>query len=137
VVHWATYGDGGDTPTRWSDEPGTLLCTNPLSWRLGQDRVGSEKNRGAVVPSGRFNIKFWGSDRAEGVEFGPLAQPITGHTWAQCRGELLYVEAQLDNELSAYSMGAQRNYHGLDYALFYMDVRENARRRVAAYLARD
>jgi hypothetical protein len=135
VVHWATYGDGGDAPTRWTDEPGTLLCTNPLSWRLGEDRVSSEKNRGAVVPSGRFNIKFWGADRAEGVEFGPLGQPITGHTWAQCRGELLYVEAQLDNDFSAYSMGGERNYHGLDYALFYMDVRENAQRRVAAYLA--
>ena len=69
--------------------------------------------------------------------FGPLGRPIPEHTWAQCRGGLLYVEAQLDNEFSAYSMGEERNYHGLDYALFYMDVRENAQRRVEAYLARD
>ena len=57
-------------------------------------------------------------------------------TWAQCRGGRLYVEAQLDNAFSAYSMGNERNYHGLDYALFYMDVRENAQRRVEAYLAK-
>jgi hypothetical protein len=27
-----------------------------------------------------------------------------------------------------------KNYHGLDYPLFHMDIRENARVRAAAYL---
>jgi hypothetical protein len=30
--------------------------------------------------------------------------------------------------------GSEGNYHGLDYALFYMDIRENAMLKVKTYL---
>ena len=30
--------------------------------------------------------------------------------------------------------GSGGNYHGLDYALFYMDIRENAKLKVNTYL---
>jgi carboxymethylenebutenolidase len=140
VVHWATFGEGGAAPRPLAGgtrrEGDHVLCTNPLSWKIDEARADRSLARGAVLPSGRFNIQFWRSDRARGIAFEPLSAPIPEHTWAQCRNGNLIVEAQIDNGFSAYGLGRDRNYHGLDYALFYMDIRENAKRRVAAYLAR-
>lgn len=138
VVHWETWGEGGGRPERLGrrreEEPrGATLCTNPLSWRVDEERVDRSRHRGAVVPSGRFNVKVWGADRAEGVRFDPLWEPIPKHTWAQCRNGRLFVEPQEDNLFAAYSLG-DRDYHGLDYALFYMDLRENAKHRVLAFM---
>ena len=39
---------------------------------------------------------------------------------------------QTDQGFSKYVAG--KNYHGLDYALFYMDIRENAIQWVQTYL---
>lgn len=136
VVHWATYGEGG-SQSRWGAGEGTPLCTNPLSWKLDGKRAGRSQNRGALQPSGRYNIKFWGRDRAAGTVFKPFLQPIPNHTWAQCRDGMLFVDVQVDTIFSRYSIGGGRNYHGIDYALFYMDIRENAKHRTDAFLVKD
>jgi len=134
AVHWATYGEGGNADEWSTDE--SLLCTNPLSWAVDEARVDAARHRGAVVPSGQFTIEIWGKDEAHGVEFRPLAEPDSQHTWAQCEGGLLFVARQEDNAYSAYGRMPGNNYHGLDYPLFYMDIRDNAILRVDAFLAR-
>ena len=133
VVHWATYGPGA----RAVDfEPGTTtLCTNPLTWTVNEEPAPASANLGAVVPSGSFNVAFWGEDRAEGVQFQPLAAPLTAHTGAQCQDGALIADDQAGSPFAMYAGPDADNYHGLDYALFYMNIRENARARVNAYLA--
>ncbi len=130
VVHWKTFAEGGKEDRIKPNE--TFLCTNPLSWKVDHERVSADFNRGAVLPTGKFNVKLWGKDKAKGTVFGPLESPIPKQTWAQCQSGLLYVAKQTDKGFSKY--GAMKNYHGLDYALFYMDIRENAIRRVDTYL---
>jgi hypothetical protein len=130
VVHWKTFAEGGKEDRIIPNE--TFLCTNPLSWKVNNERVAAEFNRGAVLPTGKFNLKLWGKDKAKGTVFGPLDSPIPRHTWAQCQSGLLYVAKQTDKGFSRF--GAMKNYHGLDYALFYMDIRENAIQRVKTYL---
>jgi hypothetical protein len=44
------------------------------------------------------------------------------------------VEEQLEEPFASYTLALGKNYHGLDYPLFYMDIRENAKARVRAYL---
>jgi hypothetical protein len=44
------------------------------------------------------------------------------------------VEEQREEPFASYTLSPGKNYHGLDYALFYMDIRENAKARVQAYL---
>lgn len=134
VIHWATYGEGGSDDGWNGDE--VLLCTNPLSWAVDEQRVDAARHRGGVLPSGKFNIKIWGKDVAEGVVFAPLAEPDSQHTWAQCQDGLLFVALQEDNGYSGYGRMPGHNYHGLDYPLFHMDIRDNAVLRVDAYLAR-
>ncbi len=134
VIHWETYGEGGKHDG-WHG-PDELLCTNPISWNIDGERAGPEGHQGAVTPSGDFNIKIWGEDKAEGVEFEPLGEPDPNHTWAQCTDGVLYVAEQKGGKYERYGRMPGKNYHGLDYALFFMDIRENAKLRVDAYLAR-
>ncbi|HEX2590585.1 MAG TPA: hypothetical protein VHL34_03785, partial [Rhizomicrobium sp.] len=88
----------------------------------------------AVAQSGRFQIAFWGSDAASGVQFGPLPVPVPHQTWAECRKGLLFVADQTGTPFGALDLGG-KNYHGLDYPLFAMDIRENAEARANAYLS--
>jgi hypothetical protein len=131
IAHWMTFGDGADTKSDGLDKP---VCTNPLSWKRDGGRAPASASKGAVAQSGRFQIAFWGSDAASGVDFGALPAPVPHQTWAECRGGLLIVADQTGTPFGALDLGG-KNYHGLDYPLFAMDIRENAQARVAAYLA--
>ena len=134
VIHWATFGDGG------GPEPGIfkekLLCINPLSWLRDGPRAPASSHQGGVPSSGRFALEIWGKDVANGTEFKPLEAPVKNLTWAECRNGLLYVADQAGSPFGRLSLG-NKNYHGLDYPLFHMDIRLNAEARVAAYLARN
>jgi len=131
IIHWATFGDGGGPePGSFTDK---LLCVNPLSWLRDGPRAPASAHQGGVPQSGRFSIQVWGKDVAKGIEFKPLAAPVKALTWAECRNGLLYVADQAGGPLDGLSLG-NKNYHGLDYPLFHMDIRLNAQARVAAYL---
>ena len=134
VVHWDTVGEGGDAVQRDEDS----LCTNPLSWRVDEEVATADRHRGAVPGAGVYTVAFRGEDVPLGTQFTELAAPLPRHTWAQCRGGTLFVADQSGTPMMRASMGlgASRNYHGLDYPLFHMDIRDNAAVRVAEYLAR-
>ena len=132
IIHWATFGDGGGPDA--GAFPDKLLCVNPLSWLRDGPRAPASEHKGGVPQSGRFSIQMWGADVAKGIEFKPLGAPVKNWTWAECRNGLLYVADQAGGPFGALSLG-NKNYHGLDYPLFQMDIRENVQARVAAYLA--
>ena len=46
---------------------------------------------------------------------------------------LLFVTDQTGTRFQAFGV-SEGNYHGLDYALFYIDIRENAILKVKTYL---
>jgi hypothetical protein len=142
VVHWATYGPEGrpmqgNAPLEVAgiDANAPALCTNPLTWTTTEEPAPASANLGAVVPSGSFNVQLWGEDRARGVTFEPLAAPLPAHTGARCSEGRLVVDEQTDARFAQSSLG--QNYHGLDYALFYMNIRTNAQARTDAYLAQE
>jgi len=132
IIHWATYGEGAN-PVR-DDTKDKLVCVNPLTWLRDGPLAPASLNKGSVPPSGKFQFNFWGSDKSTGVQFPPLAAPIKAHTTAECRGGFLFAQDQKGTVFGRLAI-AGKNYHGLDYALFAMDIRENAQARVAAYLA--
>jgi hypothetical protein len=130
VIHWATYGEGA-TPVR-TDTKDKLLCINPLTWTRDGGMAQASLSKGAVPISGRFQIKFWGSDAAGGVAFAPLKAPLPAWTTAECRNGFLFARDQHGTPFAKLDVGG--NYHGLDYPLFGMDIRENAIARAAAFL---
>lgn len=131
IIHWATFGDGGGPDA--GAFPDKLLCVNPLSWLRDGPRAPASAHQGGVPQSGRFSIQMWGKDAPKGIEFKPLSAPVKAWTWAECRNGLLYVADQAGGPFDGLSLG-NKNYHGLDYPLFQMDIRLNAEARVAAYL---
>lgn len=134
VIHFATYGDGGSSDDEWMEEK-TQVCTNPLSWRNEGPRTEASLHKGAVSTSGDFTIEFWGKDEAKDIDFGPLGAPIPGHTWAECIDGDLIIADQSDTAFGAGAIMGGKNYHGLDYPMFHMDIRENAILRSHAYLS--
>ena len=131
IVHWATFGEGGVVPSEMSD----LVCVNPLTWRRDGARADAALHQGGVPPSGKFSAKLWGDDAAQGTVFAPLGAPMPNLTWAECKDGILWVADQSGNPIGKLSI-PRRNYHGLDYPLFHMDIRKNVAERVGAYLKR-
>jgi hypothetical protein len=136
VNHWVTWGEGGDPSEFELIQGGTTICTNPLTWRLDGGRAEAALSKGAVASIGTYSPGIFGKDKADGQSFGPLGRPMTGYTWAECRNGNLFVEDQSEGKLGqAPLMPGTNNYHGIDYQLFHMDIRENASERAAAWLA--
>ena len=132
VMHWDTMPEGSAPLER----PEESLCTNPLSWQVNGEVAGAELNDGAVVPEGIYNVAFGGSDDAPTQQhFESLGEPVKGQTWAQCQDGSLYVKDQAGTGFEAMGSGNLGSYHGLDYALFYMNVHNNAKLRSSRYLA--
>jgi|TARA_B100001964_G_scaffold35794_1_gene38410 hypothetical protein len=137
VVHWDTQAEGAPADLLGMPRPVDSLCTNPLSWQVNEEMVPAEQNAGAVFPEGTYNATMGkGEDAPTAQVFEALPAPLQQHTWAQCRDGWLYVEDQKGSEFDkAGTVDASGNYHMLDYSLFYMNIRNNAKLRVNRYMA--
>lgn len=131
VIHWDTMPEGTEPMQR----PEESLCTNPLSWRVDEELANRTLNEGAVLPEGIFNSAF---GKAEDVStqqtFESLDKPTPHLTSAQCRDGTLFAERQTDNGFSEVGSRMLDTYHEIDYALFYMNIHNNARLRARTYL---
>lgn len=90
------------------------ICVNPLTWSTDGAHAPHEANLGAV--------NFDGSDAHE-----------PGAADAQCREGRLRVSEIRSDHYTLMPLGRD-NFHIYDYALFYVNVRQNAQARVDAYL---
>ncbi|MEQ8860949.1 MAG: DUF3089 domain-containing protein [Pseudomonadales bacterium] len=134
VIAWDTYGDGGNAGER-NDVP--ALCTNPLTWRVDQTLAPAAENRGALLAAWPYVLDF-ADDSPRRQVTDALPAPLAGHTWAQCRGSVLYIADQSDTAFAFDQPfdDQSRSYHAYDYAMFYMNIRDNAMDRADAWLAR-
>jgi hypothetical protein len=131
IVHWATYRDGSKPGEELA---GDTVCVNPLNWKRDGGYAPASLHKGGVPPSGKFSGKFWGDDGPQSVVFEPLKAPVPNGTWAACRHGQLMVADQENTPFREFDMLGTGNYHGADYPLFHMDIRENAQTRIAAYM---
>jgi hypothetical protein len=149
VAAWDTYAEGaaarGHEPMlhwvdgalrRYEDTP--RQCTNPISWRADEAATDPSAHRGAVAPVNTGNPvvmrKLLMSEAPLGVSIAALGAPRGGWLTARCEGGVLRVPDVGD--LGWPETEAQPgNYHLMDYELFYLDIRENAAARVAAWRA--
>ena len=132
LVQWDTWGEHG-SPMRDSDR-GKTVCVNPVSWKRDGGITQPAEHKGAVTTSGSFSVKSWGNDAPNNYDFGSLGPALKTYTHAQCQNGLLLVDDQKGEPFGKLDMGGE-NYHGLDYPLFAIDIRENAIARVKTYLA--
>jgi hypothetical protein len=90
------------------------VCVNPLSWKRDEQPAPSANHLGSVD-------KYFVDLHRNYVE-------------AKCEGEMLWV--RLPRNEAYESSRDRRNYHIVDYNLFYMNLRENVEQRVQAFLRR-
>ncbi|MEZ4956855.1 MAG: DUF3089 domain-containing protein [Saprospiraceae bacterium] len=108
VCSWRTFKYGYIPPTYLVGD--SIVVTNPLSWMTGEELVPKENHKGAVLKN--FNKIF-----PQILD----AQVSNGILWAhkpKFPGSFLF---------------NRKNYHIADFNFYYLDVRENAQRRVAAF----
>ncbi len=95
-----------------------LVCVNPLDWRQ-DSQAPAAANRGAIYSAGRNE---------------PIPAPVPELTGAQCEDGLLGVEVPLgERRHFSDALTLMGVYHDFDYGLFYMNIRENVSKRVAAW----
>lgn len=110
------------------------ICVNPLSWELDGGLVTAEKHVGGVPASGEFQFSISGDNAAIGVEFEPLAAPVTQLVSAQCKKGILFISDQSNTAFKKIGVGfVKGSYHLLDLSIFHLDIRENVKVRIAAY----
>ncbi|MCP5432994.1 MAG: DUF3089 domain-containing protein [Alphaproteobacteria bacterium] len=114
VVNYGTYGEGGPPPP---GKNASFQCSNPLSWDDPGAKAPASKNLGALVGA---------------VLHDPIPATVPGRIGAQCRDGTLWADVPEDSRWYALRQ-KPNNYHNQDYSLFYMNLRENAAVRVAAY----
>ena len=131
LVHWDTMNVAQinkDLPVYSNN-----ICVNPITWKNEGSLSELQDAKGAVQVSGEFNLEFSGDDGPTDQIFTPLGAPLKKYVQAQCKDGALFASDQTGTRFQTFS-GSGGNYHGLDYALFYMDIRENAKLKVSTYL---
>jgi len=126
LIHWATFSELYPDQEGWNT---AMICVNPLTWKADDQKAAKELNKGAVPFTGVYNSSVMGDDVATGEVFESLSKPDPEYTHATCVNGKLLVANQAD---ASDAMG-KGNYHGLDYILFHMNIRDNVKQRVQAY----
>jgi len=108
IVSFNTYG--------WEASPNYVdysqaICVNPLSWKQNDELEGRAAHRGGVPRT------FDGLD----------ANMID----CKCNRGILWISKPKER---GYLMMGGKNYHLMDYHLFYMDLRSNVEDRIGRYL---
>jgi len=134
VIGWQTFAPDGEpaelivsylnTPS-FSGEPKdgtTMLCVNPLSFTRDTVPVDADKSLGGVpFPGGAQN----------------LSAPVKNLVAARCKDDgFLYMDRKPGGNFDNLVFPGG-NYHPQDIQLFYRDIQENVRLRIATFLAAD
>ena len=109
VISWRTFLEGYE-PAYIKKEMGSSIAINPLTWNQDTDPAPRTLNKGGILP-GFSNLVPRVSD----------AQVHDGVLWIHrphFKGSILY---------------RTKNYHIADINLFYVNIRDNLRTRLAAY----
>jgi hypothetical protein len=120
LVTWRTMAEGADP--RLDSNPGeatdgVTVCVNPLTWQQDDAPAPPAANLGSIGL----------------VMLGGPGKPRPGLVGARCRDGVLWINAPKGPGFCfAHADGI---YHAYDYALFYMNIRQNAAQRVEAFLA--
>ena len=124
VVAWNARGLAY-VPTRYDlrrADARDWVCTNPLSWRNDSAAVPRESNLGAVFLETDDHAPRVGFADARCVD-GML---VVAHIGAAPR--------DIPSRILDYVMG-RGNYHPIEYQIFFMNIRQNAMMRAAAFIA--
>ena len=109
-------------------DPGPRICVNPITWRTDSKRSDRRNHLGALTVEAGYS--------ALDTSLGEL---VSGTVSAYCGDEStrkwLFVNGDRDEKLKLQGFWSlfMRNLHGLDYGLFWGNIRENATARARVH----
>ena len=117
----------------------TPLGINPLNWTMSTKKVAADKNQGAVISNmknSRAGIKWesFASDAKIGLNTLGLTSPFKEEVSAQLRADGFLYISKPEHRVFSSMLLPGGNYHNYDYALFYMNLRENVKERLEVFL---
>ena len=121
VVGWNTV-EG--TSTGLFPDADALICTNPLTWEDDGSYAGHDLNLGGI------GYPTYG--RPENDEDYTLMNVEVGAADAECSNGMLTIPELRSESFPSRMPGG--SMHIYDYSLFYLNLRQNALRRAAAFL---
>jgi len=110
-VTWRTF-EKGEIPSSVKKENGDSQCVNPLTWKTDTDWASEKLNKGALFDFDKLLPNFTGAGN----------EPESKILWVK-------MPDHFENKYKKI-----KNYHVLDYNLFWMNIRENVKERIDAYL---
>ena len=111
LLNWNTYL-WDKKPSRLQDLYKSSICVNPLSWTADNSYMPKESNHGSLPRS-----------------FDKILPAIAD---AKCEDGILWTHKISEDGFPTLELG--KNYHLIDYHLFYKSIRENATLRVKSFL---
>ena len=112
-VGWRSFAKG-EIPKGAAAENGNSVCVNPLTWTTSGEWASLELHRG-IMNNFKTNV------------------PHTVSAGIEPSAKILWIDTQvaLDDQKKKMT-----NYHRWDYNLFWMNIRQNVKDRINAYLAK-
>lgn len=111
VVGWRTYING-EIPNGIKAENGNCICVNPITWTTSPDWALYRQHEGVMA----------GFKRIRKHTVAAKIEPSAGILWTKLRWPLKILA------------GKAKNLHTYDYNLFWMNIRENVKDRIDAFL---
>lgn len=155
IINWDSYVEGGkpmhllDKVEMWYSNNNWKrrswrkpICINPLSWKTDITTAEKIENIGAVhtilnTNGDRPNWQSFTSDDGLNVETTGLSAPFKEEVSAQVGKDAFLYISKPKHRIFSLSLLPGGNYHMYDYALFYMNIRQNAVDRVEAFLEKN
>lgn len=155
VIGWDTYVTDGKPGQRleraeiWYSTPDGKgkwerrsykrpLCINPLTWTPAKGVAEKEANKGAVNISlhktSNQPVVIGASGEPLGLKALSLSAPFVAEVSAEVREDNFLYISKPPHAFFRKMLLPKGNYHTYDYALFYMNMRENVVIRLKAFL---
>jgi len=156
VIAYDTYIDGSKpitvldrTQLPFSKKDGTwgwkkranlaTFSTNPISWKSDNEIADASQHLGAVINEyvkSNFKLNSLLDKEVAEIEAARLSSIYENEVSSRCGTDgYLYISKPVHRQFRMMLLPGG-NYHNYDYSLFYMNLRENVKTRLEAFLGR-
>ena len=125
IVSWTTEAPGA--VANCAVTPANSICINPLNWKRDGTPAGAELNKGMLSPIHWLHSWEITHDDLADATINVDRGAVVTNLWDPIKYPL---------ETNVPVTGDQ-SFHTFDYAYYYMNLRENCKKRIEAYLGKE
>lgn len=122
IVSWTTEAPGGTAYCAVTPE--NSICINPLNWKRDATVAGKELNKGMLSPIHWLHCWEIIHENLADATIDLNRGVVVTNLWDPTKYSL---ETNIP-------VAGDKSFHTFDYAFFYMNLRENGKKRIEAYL---